>query len=177
MLDVLANYSAKATFFITGINNAKGAIDTTAAWVTVIQKMYAAGHQLASHTWSHPDLSTLSEYRRRDEMYKLEMAMRNIVGFFPTYMRPPYSSCNSDCLATMDALGYHVTYDPIPFERPFSNILPATSTSTRTTTTTTTRQRSKTPKTTSTTQLTLATPQLTHFSPLPMTFTSKPPTT
>jgi peptidoglycan/xylan/chitin deacetylase (PgdA/CDA1 family) len=140
MLGVLANYSAKATFFITGINNAKGEIDTTAAWVTVIQKMYAAGHQLASHTWSHPDLSTLSEWARRDEMYKLEMAMRNIVGFFPTYMRPPYSSCNSDCLATMAALGYHVTYVPISPQRPFSNTLPATSTSTRPTTSTMTHR-------------------------------------
>lgn len=38
------------------------------------------------------------------------MAMRNIVGFFPTYMRPPYSSCNAACVATMNTLGYHITY-------------------------------------------------------------------
>lgn len=36
--------------------------------------------------------------------------MRNIVSFFPTYMRPPYSSCNPACMATMAELGYHVTY-------------------------------------------------------------------
>lgn len=36
--------------------------------------------------------------------------MRNIVGFFPTYMRPPYSSCTAACQATMASLGYHVTY-------------------------------------------------------------------
>lgn len=36
--------------------------------------------------------------------------MRNIVGFFPTYMRPPYSSCTAACMATMVDLGYHVTY-------------------------------------------------------------------
>lgn len=36
--------------------------------------------------------------------------MRNIVGFFPTYMRPPFSSCNAACMATMNALGYHVTF-------------------------------------------------------------------
>jgi len=40
------------------------------------------------------------------------MAMRNILGFFPTYMRPPYSSCSavSGCEQTMADLGYHVTY-------------------------------------------------------------------
>lgn len=36
--------------------------------------------------------------------------MRNIVGFFPTYMRPPFSSCDPACMATMAALGYHVTF-------------------------------------------------------------------
>lgn len=45
-------------------------------------------------------------------MYKNEMALRNILGFFPTYMRPPYSSCTSasGCEKTMSDLGYHVTY-------------------------------------------------------------------
>jgi len=43
-------------------------------------------------------------------MIKLEMAVRNVIGKFPTYMRPPYSSCNAACMQTMAALGYHVTY-------------------------------------------------------------------
>lgn len=72
--------------------------------------MDLAGHQMASHTWSHANLSSLTEASRRSEMYKLEMAMRNIVGKFPTYMRPPYSACDDACVATMAALGYHVTY-------------------------------------------------------------------
>lgn len=38
------------------------------------------------------------------------MAMRNIVGFFPTYMRPPYSSCNAACEATLKNLGYHISF-------------------------------------------------------------------
>lgn len=36
--------------------------------------------------------------------------MRNIVGFFPTYMRPPYSSCNAACEATLSTLGYHIAF-------------------------------------------------------------------
>ena len=110
MVDLLNSYNAKATFYVTGINNGKGAIDTTPAWTNVIQKMNTNGHQIASHTWSHADLSTLTEAARRGEMIKLEMALRNILGFFPTYMRPPYSSCNAACVATMGDLGYHITY-------------------------------------------------------------------
>jgi peptidoglycan/xylan/chitin deacetylase (PgdA/CDA1 family) len=74
--------------------------------------MDAEGHQVASHTWTHLDLSAITETERKDQMYKLEMAVRNILGKFPTYMRPPYSSCTaaSGCEKTMADLGYHVTY-------------------------------------------------------------------
>lgn len=108
MLDVLASYNAKATFFITGNNIHKGAIDTH--WAAVIQRMYADGHQIASHTWSHQNLSALTTAQRQDQMVKNEMAFRNILGFFPTYMRPPFSECNSACQTQMKKLGYHVTY-------------------------------------------------------------------
>lgn len=70
IVDLLNSRGAKATFFITGINNGKGAIDTTPAWNAVIKKMYSGGHQLASHTWSHADLSTLTEDNRRTEMVR-----------------------------------------------------------------------------------------------------------
>ncbi|KAI1375547.1 carbohydrate-binding module family 18 [Hypoxylon crocopeplum] len=113
LLDLLARYSAKATFFITGINNGKGEIDDTSlAWPSIIQRMYSDNHQIASHTWSHADLSTLTTARRRDEMIKNEMALRNILDFIPTYMRPPYSSCTeaSGCMSDLAALQYHVIY-------------------------------------------------------------------
>lgn len=108
LLDLLASYGAKATFFITGINNAKGAIDTT--WSAVIQRMITDGHQVASHTWSHANLSSLTTAGQETEMIKNEMALRNILGKIPTYMRPPYSECNGDCHTTMTKLGYHVVY-------------------------------------------------------------------
>lgn len=43
-------------------------------------------------------------------MYNNEAALRNIVGKYPTYMRPPYSSCSGSCPATMGDLGYHIIY-------------------------------------------------------------------
>lgn len=113
LLSLLARYSAKATFFITGINDGKGRIDDPSTpWPGVIRRMYTDGHQLASHTWSHADLSTLTRAERLNEMYKLEMSLRNIIGAIPTYMRPPYSSCTkpSGCQQDMADLGYHITY-------------------------------------------------------------------
>jgi hypothetical protein len=58
------------------------------------------------------DLSTINPQQRQDQIIKKEMALRNILGFFPTYMRPPYSDCTvaSGCEATLNTLGYHIVY-------------------------------------------------------------------
>lgn len=101
-------YNAKATFFITGNNIGKGAIDQN--WRGVIQDMYSRGHQIASHTWSHQNLDQITSEQRYDQMVKNEMALRNILGKYPTYMRPPYSACDSAaCQADLKALGYVIT--------------------------------------------------------------------
>ncbi|KAE8152894.1 glycoside hydrolase/deacetylase [Aspergillus avenaceus] len=111
LLDLLDKYGAKVTFFITGNNNAKGPIDTPGMpWASLIERMYRSGHQIASHTWSHQDLSKITPRQRRVQMLWNEVALRNILGGFPTYMRPPYSSCTreSGCMDDMGVLGYHV---------------------------------------------------------------------
>ncbi|KAJ5184236.1 Glycoside hydrolase/deacetylase beta/alpha-barrel [Penicillium capsulatum] len=111
LLDILDRYEAPATFFITGINNGKGAIDDPKLpWASLIERMLTSGHQIASHTWSHEDLSKVTEMQRADQMEKNEAALRNIMGSFPTYMRPPYSSCvpKSGCREDLGRLGYHI---------------------------------------------------------------------
>jgi peptidoglycan/xylan/chitin deacetylase (PgdA/CDA1 family) len=110
VLDLFAQYGFKATFFVTGINIGKGAIDTTVNWANNLRRMIADGHQVASHTWSHQDLSIITDAQRYDQMVKNEMAIRNVIGKYPTYMRPPYSSCNSACQTVMKNLGYVVSY-------------------------------------------------------------------
>lgn len=112
LLDLLKTKNAKATFFVTGININKGAIDTTERWSNVIKRMVEEKHQVASHTWSHQDLSAISSAQRYDQLVRNEMALTNILGKFPTYMRPPYSSCTaqSGCAKDMADLGYVVSY-------------------------------------------------------------------
>ncbi|KAK7535987.1 chitin binding protein [Phyllosticta citribraziliensis] len=126
VLDILKKYNASATFFITGNNIGKGEIDNAAyGWDTVIKRMNTEGHQIASHTWSHQNLSQITSAQRKDQMYKNEMALRNILGFFPTYMRPPYSACDqaSGCWRDMKTLGYHVTYFDLDTDD-YNNVTP-----------------------------------------------------
>ncbi|KAN0103372.1 family 4 carbohydrate esterase [Hyaloscypha variabilis] len=110
LLDKLAVYNASATFMITGNNLGKGPIDSTPEWSNIIKRMIASGHQIASHTWSHQNLTSLDPTYFNHQIIYNEMAFNNILGYFPTYMRPPYSECNDTCSAILGNLGYHVTY-------------------------------------------------------------------
>ncbi|KAF4869354.1 Chitin deacetylase [Colletotrichum siamense] len=105
VLDLLAEAGAKATFFVNGENfgNINDEQD-------VVKRMIADGHQIGSHTYSHPDLATLGDADIIPEMTTLEDALINIIGKYPTYMRPPYFSWNDNTLSILKALEYHVIH-------------------------------------------------------------------
>ncbi|ODA79303.1 hypothetical protein RJ55_04896 [Drechmeria coniospora] len=101
----------KATFFVTGRNFGKGAInDPNTPWPALIKRMVADGHQVASHTWSHQRLTDLGWRAFHQQIIYNEIALANILGFFPTYLRPPYSASNERTDRWLGELGYHVTY-------------------------------------------------------------------
>jgi hypothetical protein len=112
LLDTLSAAGVKATFFVTGINGGKGEIDNKATgYPALLQRMIKEGHQIASHTWSHADLTLSTRQQRMDQMIKNEIALTDALGFFPAYMRPPYSFTNADVLTDLKTLGYHVVSD------------------------------------------------------------------
>jgi peptidoglycan/xylan/chitin deacetylase (PgdA/CDA1 family) len=79
ILDILDQYNTKATFFITGNNLGKGQIDdATYPWAGLIQRMDTAGHHIASHTWTHQDLSAITQAQRLQQMYSNEIAFNNV---------------------------------------------------------------------------------------------------
>lgn len=116
MLDLLDKLNVKATFFVAGNNRGKGHIDDPVhGWDAILRRTYRAGHQIASHTWTHRDLNKVNRTIQWSEMIFNEMAFRNIFGFFPTYMRPPYLECSADsgCVDVMATLGYHIVTNNI----------------------------------------------------------------
>jgi len=74
----------------------------------IIQRMHNDGHIVASHTWSHADLTTLSTEEIKKEMTKLEDYIYKYIGKKPAFMRPPYGSGNgsSSVAKTLKSLGY-----------------------------------------------------------------------
>ncbi|KAJ5911214.1 peptidoglycan-N-acetylglucosamine deacetylase, partial [Penicillium subrubescens] len=103
VLDILANASIHATFFLNG--DWKGNIDELSH---IVQRTFAEGHQIGSHSWSHLNLTTLPYKSILTEMTTLESAFLRILGFIPTYTRTPWLHVNELMLSVMADLRYHV---------------------------------------------------------------------
>ncbi|TFK43956.1 hypothetical protein BDQ12DRAFT_731910 [Crucibulum laeve] len=101
LIDSLNAAGVKATFFMCG--KLYGCIYD---YASVVQKAYNSGHQVAAHTWSHPDLTTLSAADVTTQLTRLETAFKKILGVKPKWMRPPYGATNAATLSTLKGLGY-----------------------------------------------------------------------
>ncbi|RIB07254.1 Carbohydrate Esterase Family 4 protein [Gigaspora rosea] len=100
LLDFLKNKSISATFFVNG-NNVGCIYD----YADIISRIHQEGHQIGSHTWSHPDLTSISKTEVSNQIVSLEEALKKIVGLVPKYFRPPYGSYNDEVLNTIEKHG------------------------------------------------------------------------
>jgi peptidoglycan/xylan/chitin deacetylase (PgdA/CDA1 family) len=67
---------------------------------------------VASHTWAHKDLTTLSAEDINSEMGRVEEALERIIGVKPAFTRPPYGNINDLVRQVADARGQKlVTWD------------------------------------------------------------------
>ncbi len=87
IIDVLEQYNAKVTFFFLG--ERFGKYPQTAPLSA--QTLYAAGHQIASHTYSHEYFrpSSFNAKTFWQEINKAELIIGEAVGHAPTMMRMP----------------------------------------------------------------------------------------
>lgn len=107
LLDLLSRSSARATFFVCGGNMATDQM-TGHGSPHLLRRMLASGHQVGSHTWAHPDLSSIDEDEARRQLWLNERALVGVLGLLPTYLRPPYLSWEGGTLEVAADLGYHV---------------------------------------------------------------------
>ncbi|TFK95805.1 carbohydrate esterase family 4 protein [Pterulicium gracile] len=82
---------AKGTFFLNGDNFECIYSDTN---VKRVKYLHDKGHQLASHTWGHRNLTLLNWNQIHDEMWRVEEALIRIAGVQPAFMRPPFGAYN-----------------------------------------------------------------------------------
>ncbi|KAH7343776.1 carbohydrate esterase family 4 protein [Rhizoctonia solani] len=87
IVDKLNAAGAKGTFFVNGNN-----FDCiySGSNPSNLKYAYDQGHQIASHTWSHPHLPSLSASQTEAEFTRINTAIEGITGAVPAFIRPPY---------------------------------------------------------------------------------------
>ncbi len=83
ILDILKQYNVKGTFFMIG--------EVAEDYVGVMQRVFREGHEIGNHTWSHPDISEISNRQVDLELNLTERLFASKLGVQPLYFRPPYS--------------------------------------------------------------------------------------
>jgi peptidoglycan/xylan/chitin deacetylase (PgdA/CDA1 family) len=84
LLDMLRERNIKATFYVVGRN--------VNMYPEIVRRIVAEGHEIGNHTWTHRNLTTLSDSSVRWEMDKTRDAIVAACGVKPRTMRPPYGA-------------------------------------------------------------------------------------
>ena len=76
------------------------------------KKIVERGHELGTHSKTHPYMSKLTKGQVRDELDSSSKAIESITGVKPTLFRPPYGDYNNTLLETATELGlYTIQWD------------------------------------------------------------------
>lgn len=105
LLALLAKKNVKATFFVLG-----SMIDANPQQAGALKKIIAAGHQLASHTYSHKNLDAMTEDAMKLEISRTSDTMFKNAGVRPAYMRAPEGRCAALCTKVMESLGLVISH-------------------------------------------------------------------
>ena len=119
LLEMLKQRNIKATFFLIGQN--------VAANPDLVRRILADGHEIGNHSWTHPQLSKLSDDRVTMEITKTQDAIKDASGFTPTLLRPPYGAITPRQREWVeDRFGLNVilwSVDPFDWKRPGASVI------------------------------------------------------
>ncbi|MFJ7934507.1 polysaccharide deacetylase family protein [Sporosarcina sp. NPDC096371] len=98
ILDLLAQYDAKSTFFVIGERAEK--------FPDLVRRLDDDGHEIANHTYTHPYSTTTDNLKQ--ELKKTNDVIRDITGTAPFLYRPVGGSYNERMINTAVQSGYKV---------------------------------------------------------------------
>ncbi|WP_399893169.1 polysaccharide deacetylase family protein [Streptomyces sp. BBFR51] len=97
ILDTLAEYEVRATFFVCG--------EMADYNRDLLTRMADEGHVVGNHTWSHPLLTKLTRRRIRSEMERTSEVVEQAYGEAPRWFRAPYGAWNRAAFQLGSELG------------------------------------------------------------------------
>lgn len=98
ILDLLAQYNAKATFFVIG--------ESAEKLPELILRIGQEGHEIANHTYTHP--YKITPEKLEEELKKTNEIIHDITGTYPLYYRPVGGTYNDRIINTAVENGYRV---------------------------------------------------------------------
>lgn len=110
LLDVLAVHEAPATFFMLGsaVHN----------FPDVVARAATEGHELASHSMTHPDLTSIPAAQARKQVLDAGTAITGINGEPVTMYRPPYGALNAGVVSAVGLPAILWTVDTLDWQAP-----------------------------------------------------------
>ena len=99
LIDILAKYNAKATFFVVG------------QWVDKypesVKALHDAGHEVMTHSDDHAHFNSLSTEQIANNINKSCDKIEALTGVRPKLFRCPYGEYNDNVISTLNSMGMH----------------------------------------------------------------------
>lgn len=104
LLETMQKHGVRCTFFAVEF------------WVEkypeYAKKIIEAGHELGTHSKTHPYMSKLTKAQIKEELTSSSAVIERVTGVKPTLFRPPYGDYNNTLVETAQELGlYTVQWD------------------------------------------------------------------
>lgn len=121
LLDGLKERGVPATFFFLG--------QCAEENQELVRRAYEEGHEVACHTWSHPDLTKLSDEKIKSQIDRCSDLFDGILGEQSSYLvRPPYGSTDRRVRAAVDQVMLFWSVDTLDWklkdeEKVYQNII------------------------------------------------------
>jgi peptidoglycan/xylan/chitin deacetylase (PgdA/CDA1 family) len=97
LLQYLDEQKLKATFFVVG--------SRAISYPQMLRAEYIAGHQIAVHTWSHHELTSMTNDQIIAELGWSRKIIKDVLGVTPNFWRPPFGDIDDRVRAISIAMG------------------------------------------------------------------------
>ena len=108
LVDLLEEFDIVATFFILGCNASK--------YKEELKYIYAHGHEIGNHSYSHPDFKKITIEEGLAEIEKSQQIIYKTILHYPRVFRFPYGSVNKEILKRIDMPAILWNADPLDWQ-------------------------------------------------------------
>jgi len=93
LIDTLAKYNVRVTFFVVG--------NWARKYPESVRALHEAGHEVMNHSNTHPHMTALSDAELKKEITECNAAIKSVTGVSPTLMRVPFGEYDNRVISAV----------------------------------------------------------------------------